>query len=133
MVDKRDILDDLAVIEPDRDLMVAVSFSDRPAEIAGVLLDASGKPAPEYLVVAFSADPRFWIDGSRRTTSMRLGKDGSFTWTGVPPGDYYLGAVTRLEPGQLGDTAFLESLIPTSVKLSVAEGEKKRQDIKIGR
>lgn len=132
VVDKRDILDELAVVEPGSDLNVAVSFTDRPAEIAGVLLDASGKPAPEYFVVAFSADRRYWFDGSRRSTSMRLGLDGSFTWTGVSPGEYYLAALTRIETGQLGDAAFLESLIPTSVKISVAEGEKKRQDIKFG-
>ena len=134
LVDKRDVLDELIVVEPDRDLTnVAVSFTDRPNEISGVLLDAAGKPAPEYFVVAFPADRRFWIAGSRRTTSMRPGRDGSFTWAGVPAGDYYLGAVTRLETGQLGDTAFLESLIPTSAKVTIAEGEKKRQDLKIGR
>ena len=133
LADKRDLLDDLAVVEADSDLTnIAVSFTDRPAEIVGVLLDSSGKPAPEYFIVAFSADRRYWIDGSRRTTSIRPGRDGSFKWTGVPPGDYYLGALTRVEPGQLGDVSFIESLIPTSVKVSVKEGETKRQDLKIG-
>jgi len=133
LADTRDLLDDLAVVEADRDLTnIAVSFTDRPAEIAGVLLDSSGKPAPEYFIVAFSADRRYWIDGSRRATSIRPGRDGSFKWTGVPPGDYYLAAVTRIETGQLGDVSFIESLIPTSVKVSVKEGETKRQDLKIG-
>jgi hypothetical protein len=132
-LDKRDLLDDLAVVEADSDLTnIAVTFTDRPAEIAGLLLDSSGKPAPEYFIVAFSSDPRYWIDASRRTTSIRPGRDGSFKWTGVAPGDYYLGAVTRLETGQLGDVAFIESLIPTCVKVSVKEGEMTRQDLKIG-
>jgi hypothetical protein len=83
--------------------------------------------------VAFSADKKHWTIGTRRTTSMRPARDGSFKWSGVPPGEYYLGALTRIEIGQLDDSAFLESLIPTSVKISIGEGEKKRQDLKIGR
>lgn len=129
----RDLLDEVAVVEPDRDLTgIAMTFTDNSAEITGALLDAAGKPAPEFFVVAFPADRKYWTVASRRTTSMRPARDGSFKWSGVPPGDYYLGALTRIETGQLDDATFLESLIPTSVKISIAEGEKKRQDLKIG-
>jgi hypothetical protein len=130
----KDLLDEIAVVEPDHDLTgITMTFTDNPGEISGVLLDANSKPAPEFFVVAFSADKKHWTIGTRRTTSMRPARDGSFKWSGVPPGEYYLGALTRIEIGQLDDSAFLESLIPTSVKISIGEGEKKRQDLKIGR
>jgi hypothetical protein len=132
-VEGRDILDEPVVVEPERDVnTVTVRYTDRGAELSGRLLDTTGAPAPEFVVVAFSADRKHWTDGSRRSTSFRPARDGSFSWIGVPPGEYYLGAVTRLETGQLGDAAFLESLIPTSARIVIAEGEKKRQDLRIG-
>ena len=40
-------------------------------------------------------------------------------------------AVTDLEPGDLYDPVFLEQLIPGSFKISLAEAEKKVQDLKL--
>ena len=37
-----------------------------------------------------------------------------------------------VEPGEWYDPAFLQRLLPSAVKVTVAEGEKKVQDLKIG-
>jgi hypothetical protein len=50
---------------------------------------------------------------------------------GLPAGDYYLAAVTRLEPGDLANRRFLEDLVPASLHISIGDGEKKRQDLKL--
>jgi len=47
----------------------------------------------------------------------------------LPPGDYLLAAVSELQPDDFADPAFLEMLVPGSVKISLAEGEKKTQDV----
>ena len=48
---------------------IVITFTDRPTELSGTLLDAAGRPAPEYRVVAFTSDRTFWTLGSRRAAN----------------------------------------------------------------
>ena len=52
--------------------------------------------------------------------------------SGLPAGEYYVAAVTELEPGDLADPAFLEQLAAAAFKITLADGEKKQQDVKLG-
>ena len=49
----------------------------------------------------------------------------------MPAGDYYVSAVTELDPEDLADPDFLEQLAAMSFKVTLAEGERKIQDIKL--
>jgi len=82
-------------------------------------------------VVAFSADERFWTPQSRRVQAARPATDGRFAFRALPPGDYRLVAVTDVEPGQWFDPAFLRQLVGGSVPLSIADGERKVQDLRV--
>ena len=62
---------------------------------------------------------------------MRPGSDGKFTIPALPPGDYLLVALSDIQDEVYLDASFLEQLIPGAVKLTLAEGEKKMQDIRI--
>ena len=64
---------------------------------------------------------------------MRPGGDGHFKFQNPPPGDYLIAAVTDVEQGEWNDPAFLEQLVGASTKISVAEGEKKTQSLRIKR
>lgn len=111
-----------------------ITFTDRSTELTGSLLDTDGKPALDYFIVAFPVDRSFWTPQSRRIRSARPGNTGSFRIAGLPPGDYYVCAMTDLEEQNLLYTpAYLEPLIAASIKLSLTEGEKKTQDLKIAR
>ena len=113
---------------------VAITFSDRIGAIEGQLTDAAGRPAPEYFVIAFSADRAAWTTTSRRAVPpVRPGTDGRFRVNGLLPGDYYLAVVTAITEEEGGDPAFLEAILPSAIKLTVAAGETRRQDLKIGR
>jgi hypothetical protein len=112
---------------------VVVTLTDRPAEISGVLQSAAGQPAPEYGLIVFSADARFHVARSRRTRFVRPDITGRFIVRDLPAGDYLITAVTDVEDGQWNDAAFLAELAQSSpIRISVAEGEKKVQDIRIG-
>lgn len=113
---------------------VVITVTDRPAEIAGTLQNAAGGPATDYVLVLFSADSRRWIPRARRTRQVRPDANGQFIVRDLPAGDYLLAAVTDIEDGQWNDPTFLAALAASSpVKITLAEGDRKTQDIRIGR
>ena len=81
--------------------------------------------------MAFSTDRALWNVPRRVSSVARLSSDGRFTITGLPPGEYYLAVSADLDPGQLGDASFLESLLPAAVTVVLGEGERKVQDFRI--
>jgi uncharacterized protein (DUF2141 family) len=112
---------------------VVVTFTDQRTEISGRMQDAAGKPAPEYFIIVFSADKRFWVPQSRRTQEVRPGADGQFIVRDLPAGDYLMSALTDVEPDQWNDPAFLAALAAHGpITITLGEGEKKVQDIRVG-
>ena len=103
------------------------------SELSGLVTDASGQPAPEYSIVLFAHDKTYWTQTSRRIRSLRPAADGKYTITALPPGDYLMTAVTDLEPGEQFDPSFLELLSRSAIPVAVGEGEKKTQDLRLGR
>ena len=131
VVDGRDTLDmPFEVRTSDVDGAV-VTFTDRPAELSGVIQDQAGKPAPEHFVIVFARDRAFWTPQSRRIQSSRPGNDGRFIFRNLPPGEYQLAALTDVEQGEWFDPEFLARLLPASIAITIADGEKKVQDIGI--
>jgi hypothetical protein len=134
IVDGRDTLDDPLDVQPGQNIDdFVVTLIDRPAEISGTMFDQLGRPTPEYAIVVFSTDRSHWTSAPRRVSgAVKLGSDGRFTVSGLPPGEYYLAALTDVEPSQLSDSSFLEQLASGAIKITLAEGERKVQDIKMG-
>jgi uncharacterized protein (DUF2141 family) len=111
---------------------VVVTFTDRQTELTGTLTDGRNQPAPEYTLVVFPADSRYWTGRSRRIQSARPSTDGRFTFRNLPPGEYRLAPLFDLEPGATSDPAFLQQLETTSLRVTLQPGEKKAQDIRVG-
>ena len=134
IVGGRDTLDTNIEIAPGRSVDgVAVTFTDRSTELTGKLQDGSGNPVSDLMILVFSTDRATWYPQSRRMRQpTQPGSDGMFRFTGLPPGDYYLAAVTDLEQSDWGDPSFMEQVAAASIKISLGEGEKKVQDIRIG-
>ena len=64
--------------------------------------------------------------------SARPAADGAFSIKDLPPGDYLLAAVTDVDQDEWQALEFLEKLAPAAIKISIADGEKKIQDLRIG-
>jgi hypothetical protein len=90
-------------------------------------------PAPDYFVVVFPADRTLWRPGSRRVQTARPATDGGFSIRGLPAGEYLIGALTDLDPADVHDPAFLEQVAAAGIRIQLANGEQKRQDIQIAR
>lgn len=113
---------------------VVVTFTDAAAEVTGILYDGANRPSSDLSIVLFAADRSMWFQGSRRVRpAVRPANDGRFTFSGLAPGDYYLAALTEVSPADLTNAQFLEQVVPGAVKVAVAAGERKTQDLKIAR
>jgi len=111
---------------------LVVTFSERRSELSGTLQTSGGAPATDVFVVTYAIDPTLWGPRARRVQAVRPSVDGKFLIKDLPPGDYYISAVTDVDQEELQEPRFLESLIPASLKITIGEGEKKVQDLKLG-
>ena len=132
MLGATDVLDSTLAVVPDTDVAnLAVTLTDHPAVLSGVLIDELKRPAPEYAVVAFSADRKFWTVGSRRVVTQHPAHDGTFIFGGLPAGEYYVGALTDLEGVDLADAAFLETVAAAATRVTLATGETRTLTLQI--
>jgi protocatechuate 3,4-dioxygenase beta subunit len=133
LIGDRDVADEgFDVRLGDPPVALTLVFTDRPAELSGVLQDASGRPAPDYFIILFPADAAKWRAGARRIQQVRPGTDGRYVVRNLLAGEYRLAALTDVAPGDAFDPAFLETLVPHAIALTIGEGERKVQDIRIG-
>jgi hypothetical protein len=111
---------------------IEIRFTERKTELTGTLLDQRGQPAPEFSVIVFGTNPAFWRQGSRWIAApTRPASDGRFTITGLPPGEYFLAALTRFDPQEWYTQAFLEEVVPGALRVALTEGETTVQDIRL--
>ena len=131
IVNGRDVSDVPFEIRPNQSVSdVVVTLTDRAAELSGRVLDASGRPAQGYYVVLFSTDPAFRTPGARRFPApVRSATDGTFRFAGLPPGAYYVAALAELNQSSLSDDGFLVRVAASATVVTLADGEKKVQDL----
>jgi hypothetical protein len=126
------VLDDPIELRSDTAVTDAVvTLSTRSTELSGVMQDAAGRPAPEHYVVVFSTDRQRWFQDSRHIQAVRPASDGRFTARALPAGEYHVAALTDVEDGEWFDPAFLDRLVPASIRVTLREGEKTVQDIRM--
>ena len=64
--------------------------------------------------------------------STRPATNGAFALDGLPPGQYRVAVLTDLDPADLADSSFLDALAGAAVTVTLGEGERKTQDLRIG-
>jgi hypothetical protein len=131
-VKNQDVLDTPITIGSGEQIDAALTFTERLSELSGSLVDASGRPAPDYVVVVFSSESGTWFPASRRIAAMRPGLDGRYRFTNLPAGQYLLGAVTDVEQFQWFDPEFLAQLKPASIAITLSETAPTVQNLRIG-
>jgi hypothetical protein len=132
-VDGQDAMDSPLTVREGSGLNgITITFTDRPTRLSGRMLDASGVPAPDYFLIAYSADRRFWVPFSQRIQGVRPDLEGRFSVVGVPPGDYLISVLTDVIEGEWYDAQFLEELSSQNpIRISLAPGESKVQDLQV--
>jgi carboxypeptidase family protein len=108
-----------------------VTFADRSAELSGTVTNEQSQPVFDYTLVVYPADARDRLPQSRRILTTRPATDGRFVFRNIPPGEYRLVPVLDPEPGSWFDPAFLQQLDGSALRVSIAEGEKKEQNLRV--
>ena len=131
-VEGQDSLDFPVEVKPNQSITGAVvTFVDRQSELTGTIVNERALPVPDYTLIVYPADQRFWTPQSRRIQSTRPATDGRFSFRNLPAGEYRLVPVYDPEPGSWFDPAFLQQLESASVRVSMADGEKKEQSLRV--
>jgi hypothetical protein len=131
-VDGQDSLDFPVEVKPSQNISGAVvTFVDRQSELSGAITNERAEPVPDYSLIIYPADNRYWTPQSRRIQSTRPATDGRFTFRNLPAGDYRLAPVFDPEPGSWFDPAFLQQLDGAAVRVSIGDGEKKEQTLRV--
>jgi protocatechuate 3,4-dioxygenase beta subunit len=131
-VNNIDVTDDGIEVKPnDRITGVEVELTNKVTTISGVVTDARGGPAKDCWTVIFPAESKRLNRNSRYMRAWRASSDGRFKATGLPPSDYYIIALDKMEPGQNNDPEFLDRIRAKATSFSLREGETKTFDLKL--
>lgn len=106
---------------------LVVTFSASRTELYGTLTghDALG---PVFVVV-FPVDSAI-RRSERRTRATQPDAAGQYRFEGLPPGDYFVGAIADVDPGAWRSPAFLEQLSQVAAKITLGRAERRRLDIR---
>ena len=133
MASGQDSLDAPFTLSPNQHVLdAAITFTERLAQISGTLRNAAGSAAADSTVVVFPVEQALWTPQSRRIQGVRPAVDGAYLIRNLPAGNYLLAAVDDVEPGEWFDPAFLQRLAPSAIRLTIADGEQKTQDLRAG-
>lgn len=131
----RDLLDaPLTIAGGESDMNgLVLTFTDRHTEVTGRLQTPAGAPATDYYVVVFTTDRTMWRADGRRLAFARPGSDGTFVIRDLPPGGYYLAALTDLDPRDWKRADLLDQVVPASLRIAIAEGGQVVQNLQIAK
>jgi protocatechuate 3,4-dioxygenase beta subunit len=110
---------------------VEVEMTNKVTAISGLVTNARGEPVKEYSAIAFAQDKDKWKAVGRYQGMGRPDQDGRFKISGLPPGDYYIIALDKIEQGQSTDPDFLETIRSKATMFTIREGETRTVDLKI--
>ena len=112
---------------------MVVTITTRISTLAGVVNDDNGRPARAATVAVFPVDKSLWrLPGiaSRRVQTAAPGRDGRYTFRGLPAGDYYVVAADWAT-ADFSDGQVLTRLIPSAERVTLADGGAASEDLRV--
>jgi hypothetical protein len=127
-----DVIDEGIELKPNQNISdVEVELTNQLTSVMGTVSASNGDAAKNYTVVFFPTDEKRWNPGSRYLRTARPDQDGRFQISGLPPAEYNVIAVERLDQGQNTDPEYLEQISSRAVRFTLTDRETKTLDLKL--
>jgi protocatechuate 3,4-dioxygenase beta subunit len=111
---------------------VEIVFTSQVTTLTGTVTGSTAAPVTDYMLVAFAEDKTFWtVAAPRRIRAVRPDQTGVFKAVALPPGDYLVAAVERLESGSEWDPEMLARLAPLATRVTLTEGATQTVTVKL--
>lgn len=135
--DGRDVTDraiEIAADAPPKEIVV--TLTEQSQSITGRITNEQGAGVGDYTMLVFPQDEAYWLYNSRRIVTAQPDRTGQYQIGGrgpalLPPGSYYLAAVTDVSKDEMYDPAFLRSLLPTALRVDLAAGSVITQNVRV--
>ena len=115
---------------------VVLTFTDQRSELSGVVRNAQGAADAKAAVVVFPTTPESWVDFGSAPRRLRVGKtdkEGRYRVAGLPAGNYFVTAVPDEIGGDWQNPQVLDALSRGAARVTIADGEKRAQDLRVNR
>jgi len=125
IVNGRDICDEPLLVDNDAIDGLVLTFTDRPSLVSGTVRNSAGRVDDDAAVLVFPSSGG-WTDvgtSPRRLRNVRASRAGSFRIPGLPPGDYFIIAVSDAVATNWQDPPFLQKLARTANRITLTAGQ----------
>lgn len=117
---------------------IAITFTDRPTQLTGMVRNDQGAPDPDATVLVFPSDAQMWTGHghgllNRRFRSVRAGTTGAYTVLGLPAGSYAVIAVPDEQTADWQDPINLETLARRAARVQIDDDQTRSQNLITGR
>jgi uncharacterized protein (DUF2141 family) len=129
----RDITGSALELKPEDLDGIVITFTDRPSELTGMVATSSGAPDTTAAVLAFPTDQTYWTgfgSASSHIKSARTSSTGEYTFSNLPPGDYFVVAVSDAATGDWQNPEVLAALSRGASRIQLNEGDKRTQALR---
>jgi hypothetical protein len=107
---------------------VDVVLTSRTTTLAGIVTDARGRPFSDSRVIAFATQQMRWYPQSRFVRQVDTTLEGTFTFTALPPGDYYVVGVDKRDvpemSGESESPEFLRGIAGSAARIALTDGQR---------
>jgi hypothetical protein len=113
---------------------VVLTFTDRPASLSGTVQITERSARDGVAVIVFPADSKAWMDtgaNPRRMRRVATSDSGAYSVAALPPGAYYVAAVSEAVAGDWQDPAFLEQLTGSAAHVQIGDGEAATESLRV--
>jgi hypothetical protein len=114
---------------------VTVVFASGAGGVEGRVLDDRRQPATEFNVVVFAADPDRWFSQSPYVKLGTPSQDGSYAVDALPPADYLVVAVDRIDGGtdfgEWQNPAVLGALAGSAKRVSIGQNQRATAELRL--
>jgi hypothetical protein len=112
---------------------MVVTLTDKRSTLTGLVRNADGDPGTAATVAVFPADRTLWrVPGmpSRRVQTVGPQRDGRYSFSGLPDGEYYLVAADW-PTADFSDAQVLTKVMPHASRVTIVEGQTITQDLRM--